>query len=568
MFPGIQNMAFSEVLLRVPFLVLLEWFLCLDPEQNLDFTAHGRIVQICGIVICLALSLLGRDELVNFYSHALFITVVTFTLYLNAYNSFNLYSAFKEQGLSSLTEHNALSLLLVISAAWVVYIISLALYTRVYHSIKPVLFSITTFPLMLRYMNPSSQLDDPPLWLCCCFAYSFYASLTCIYQCIYDIVLHLNTSLQIVEWMCRMYGPTVTIVFHWRRIKVPICMITLWVWLFMYHSMNFLLFSTETITTLELINLTMALTCNSVVSLASCCFVIYKLAGYILNIVKRYHREENIAPPSDPYSSPEGLREGFGFFFLGLYTGLSSSTISRKLVVLELIFYLIVSALVRSMFEIAEPVLLGLASQPTIAYRKHFRVLSFCVLLLVSSIYLALNLYSLKEKIPFITPNVITIAQIIAALVLYLLYLYESRQNQIWEALDDYVYFINGSCKVFEFVVISAVLFYRVCDFSLEWTLFQIIMAVLHLYFNIWTPAKEGWLSLRQRHQVNQKLNSLPCATEREIDELKDVCSICLEELKAAKVTPCRHYFHSLCLRKWLNVQNKCPMCHTALLTL
>lgn len=442
------------------------------------------------------------------------------------------------------------------------------MYSRVFNSFKPVMFSMAAFPVMLRHMSASSQKDDPPMWLCICFGFAFYLAIAGIYQCIHDVVSHFITSVQIIQWMYRMYGLTVTVVFHWRRVKVPFCMMTLWGILFLYNSLSFLLFSSESVTILQLFNLTMALTCNSVLSMTSCCFIIYKLSGYILNIVKRYHHEDNIAPPGDPYSSPDGLREGFGFFFLGLYTGLSSSKISRKLVLLELIFYLIISALARSMFEITEPVLLGLASQPSIIYRKHLRVLSFCVSLLGASIYLAVNLYFLKEKIPFITPNVITIAQIIAALVLYFLYVYESRQTQIWEELDDYVYFINGSCKVFEFVVISAVLFYRVCDFSLEWTLFQIVMAVLHLYFNIWTPAKEGWLSLKQRHQVNQKLNSLPSATEKEIDELEDVCSICLEELKAAKVTPCRHYFHSLCLRKWLNVQDKCPMCHTALLSL
>lgn len=490
-------------------------------------------------------------------------------LYLNAYNSLNLYNALEEQGLSKLiTEDGAIFLLLMITGAWMVYLISLGMYSRVYNSLKPVMFSMAAFPVMLRHMSASNQKDDPPLWLCICFGFAFYLAITGTYQCIHDIVTHFITSAQIIQWMYRMYGLTVTVVFHWRRVKVPFCMMTLWGILFLYNSLSFLLFSSESVTVLQLFNLTMALTCNSVLSMTSCCFIIYKLSGYILNIIKQYHHEDNIAPPGDPYSSPDGLREGFGFFFLGLYTGLSSSKISRKLVLLELIFYLIISALARSMFEITEPVLLGLASQPSIIYRKHLRVLSFCISLLGASIYLAVNLYFLKEKIPFITPNVITIAQIIAALVLYFLYVYESRQTQIWEELDDYVYFINGSCKVFEFVVISAVLFYRVCDFSLEWTLFQIVMAVLHLYFNIWTPAKEGWLSLKQRHQVNQKLNSLPSATEKEIDELEDVCSICLEELKAAKVTPCRHYFHSLCLRKWLNVQDKCPMCHTALLSL
>ena len=88
---------------------------------------------------------------------------------------------------------------------------------------------------------------------------------------------------------------------------------------------------------------------------------------------------------------------------------------------------------------------------------------------------------------------------------------------------------------------------------------------ILHVYVNIWTPAKEGWQSLRMRHMVNQKMNALPNATQEEIEDLRDICAICLDELKAAKVTPCKHYFHTMCLKKWLNVQNKCPMCHTTI---
>ena len=41
-------MALSEVLLRVPFLVLLEWFLSLDIKQYSDLTLYGRILQLLG----------------------------------------------------------------------------------------------------------------------------------------------------------------------------------------------------------------------------------------------------------------------------------------------------------------------------------------------------------------------------------------------------------------------------------------------------------------------------------------------------------------------------------------
>ena len=32
-----------------------------------------------------------------------------------------------------------------------------------------------------------------------------------------------------------------------------------------------------------------------------------------------------------------------------------------------------------------------------------------------------------------------------------------------------------------------------------------------------------------------------------------------------AKVTRCRHFFHSVCLRKWLYMQDTCPLCHAVL---
>ena len=43
--------------------------------------------------------------------------------------------------------------------------------------------------------------------------------------------------------------------------------------------------------------------------------------------------------------------------------------------------------------------------------------------------------------------------------------------------------------------------------------------------------------------------------------KFNDVCAICYQELLTAKVTLCNHYFHSTCLRKWLNMNDSCPLC-------
>lgn len=36
--------------------------------------------------------------------------------------------------------------------------------------------------------------------------------------------------------------------------------------------------------------------------------------------------------------------------------------------------------------------------------------------------------------------------------------------------------------------------------------------------------------------------------------------------MTTAKITRCKHYFHGVCLRKWLYVQDKCPLCHTIIM--
>ncbi len=41
----------------------------------------------------------------------------------------------------------------------------------------------------------------------------------------------------------------------------------------------------------------------------------------------------------------------------------------------------------------------------------------------------------------------------------------------------------------------------------------------------------------------------------------RDSCAICREELTKAKVLPCGHLFHLVCLRDWLDQSPTCPIC-------
>lgn len=85
---------------------------------------------------------------------------------------------------------------------------------------------------------------------------------------------------------------------------------------------------------------------------------------------------------------------------------------------------------------------------------------------------------------------------------------------------------------------------------------------IIHSYFNVWLRAQSGWRSFLLRQEAAKKINSLPKATTEQLEQHNDVCSICFQEMSSAVITYCGHFFHGNCLRKWLYVQETCPMCH------
>ena len=90
-------------------------------------------------------------------------------------------------------------------------------------------------------------------------------------------------------------------------------------------------------------------------------------------------------------------------------------------------------------------------------------------------------------------------------------------------------------------------------------------MMCIHAYFNLYVQAKKGWEIFMKRRTAVKKLNSLSEATASQLECHNDVCAICFQDLQSARVTNCNHYFHSVCLRKWLYLQDRCPMCHEPL---
>lgn len=71
-------------------------------------------------------------------------------------------------------------------------------------------------------------------------------------------------------------------------------------------------------------------------------------------------------------------------------------------------------------------------------------------------------------------------------------------------------------------------------------------------------PLESAWKDLRSEFS---RLSKYRKATEKEVCDRDDVCAVCLQPMKFARLTPCNHMFHGDCLRLCLREKNNCPMC-------
>eukprot|EP01105_Mastigella_eilhardi_P002359 TRINITY_DN1286_c0_g3_i1.p1 TRINITY_DN1286_c0_g3~~TRINITY_DN1286_c0_g3_i1.p1 ORF type:complete len:458 (-),score=142.33 TRINITY_DN1286_c0_g3_i1:83-1360(-) len=86
-------------------------------------------------------------------------------------------------------------------------------------------------------------------------------------------------------------------------------------------------------------------------------------------------------------------------------------------------------------------------------------------------------------------------------------------------------------------------------------------------------------MSYEQLLQLTERLGSVHIGlTQKQITQLPTLewhaaestqpsCVVCLEEFGEAEVVrvlPCTHYFHTLCIQKWLQEHHKCPLCNAS----
>jgi len=258
------------------------------------------------------------------------------------------------------------------------------------------------------------------------------------------------------------------------------------------------------------------------------------------------------------------------FYILALQTGLTGLEPEKRFVRLCRNFCLLFTALLHFIHNIVNPLLMSLSASHNPCVHRHVRALLVCLFLILYPISLLVYLWTNHTLSTWLLAvsafSVEVVVKVVVSLLIYSLFLLDAYRSTFWEKLDDYVYYIRAFGNTVEFCF-GIFLF-----FNGAWILIfesggaiRAGMMCIHAYFNIWSEARAGWSVFMKRRTAVNKIESLPEASEAQLDRLDDVCAICYQEMRTAKITRCNHFFHGVCLRKWLYVQDRCPLCHDIL---
>lgn len=315
---------------------------------------------------------------------------------------------------------------------------------------------------------------------------------------------------------------------------------------------------------------------TSPVSLLSTSIMVTYVSCFLLSSIKLYlwgndrnvtHNLVNINANRDH----NGWEEGMTTLLLTSLTALTDMSESARMAVLLIIAFVVLSSLLQSMLEISEPAILSLNIHYSHNRLHHLKVLLLCAFLF----YLPLHVtYLISRVFPFnfwiavvFSTSLLISARVIDLVVIHCLFWWDSCQSEPWDALDEIVYFVRAITKVAELAISVSVVVVGVWEaLDSRFNLLNSAILILHCYFNVWQRVQEGLGSFLQRREANRLAQSLESANPERISQCADLCSICYLEMKETQssvvvITHCNHLFHRVCIKKWLCIQNFCPLC-------
>ncbi|CAG2166510.1 unnamed protein product [Oppiella nova] len=316
--------------------------------------------------------------------------------------------------------------------------------------------------------------------------------------------------------------------------------------------------------------------CDSPVSLFSTAVAVTYMSYFLLSAMKFYlwgNCRQTLPNAPNIQQMHNGWEEGMTTFLLALLTGITDMKQPARMAVLTIILFVVLSSLLQSMLEMAEPVILSLSAYHSKNVVHHLKVLVLCAFLFLFPLHVA---YVLSQIFPVdfwlavvLSTSVLTSAQVADLVIVHCILWYDSLRAEPLESVDEAVYYVRAFTKIVEFFVATSVVVVGIWEAVIgQWSWTNALILLIHCYFNVWQRLNTGAKSYIRRREANKKTSSLPSATSRQLKEHNDVCAICFTDMSspnASIITQCNHYFHRICLKKWLCFQDRCPLCVTCI---
>uniref|UniRef100_A0A1A8ES01 E3 ubiquitin-protein ligase RNF139 n=1 Tax=Nothobranchius korthausae TaxID=1143690 RepID=A0A1A8ES01_9TELE len=587
---GQQALALLDVALRVPCIFIIDAMFnsYYDPGSGWAGVMGKVLVRVIGVLISTVVLLLSQKALFKFYTllFAVLLGVAAALINYHATSHIDFYSAYYKAALGfRLLPRNGMTLWLGMAAVQLSFGIGYVFLLN----LQSVFAALVVLDIMIPLWGMMIELPADVRHLVAVFSGLVLVLNTAVclamrlkwfyYSCRYVYLL--------VRHMYRIYGLQLLLEDTWKRIRFPDVLRVFWL-------------TRITAQALILVYVVRAVRKESGDATGGATDVSFDAQGYLLSwdvfwdltsnlIISGCDSTLTVLGMSAVISSvahylglsilafigsteEEDKRLGFVapvlFFILALQTGLSSLDPEERLVRLSRNMCLLLTAILHFIHGMTDPVLMSLSASHVSSFRRHFPVLLVSVGLFVLPVVLSYALwhhYELNTWLFAVTAFCVELClKVVVSLTVYGLFMADGFSNVLWEKLDDYVYYVRSTGNIIEFLF--GVIMFGNGAYTMMFesgSKIRACMMCLHAYFNIYLQAKNGWKTFINRRTAVKKINSLPELRGDQLRDIEDVCAICYQEFStSARLTPCHHYFHALCLRKWLYIQDTCPMCH------
>lgn len=208
-----------------------------------------------------------------------------------------------------------------------------------------------------------------------------------------------------------------------------------------------------------------------------------------------------------------------------------------------------------------------LETSPEIRIGTHAKLVSFlAILLVVDVVFLQHALLATWKTGPsvlllFAFEYTILCSTVIMTASKYGLFMADAYMEGSWTGKGTVLFYLELAMDFFHMLVYVSFFSVVLANYGLPLHLMR------DLYWTFRNFRNRLVLFLRYR-KIAANMNTLfPDATQEELDRADRTCIVCREDMQEAKKLPCQHCFHVQCLRSWLERQQSCPICRSAVPT-